>query len=197
MVCVLSFRFTVQEHKELVMQSAISDVRKAIEYLYQSYPVRLKIKFSVSPKQTCIVGAYADADYEAQSLILVPLSPTVSHGLKVPPNAVEVHLAGDQADWFKPERFWISPKAELPLGKKGETPFLVPFWAVSKAKDSAFVNMGFKNITVELTSKTEGLDSLSISAQVPVLTNTKPLFQGDALLKPDVVLFPAQAPHAD
>eukprot|EP00959_Pyramimonas_sp_CCMP1952_P076664 1602178-Pyramimonas_sp.AAC.1 len=125
-----------------MIDKARSAVKAALYAAFENcHDVNLEVQYSLSPKTVC-EGLFATSRFKPGGLVLVPLSPVIGVGEKVPTGAVEVDLRSSFEGL--PCKMWIVPKLDLPAatngGAKSKDPFLCPFFAAQPAKDSSIAN---------------------------------------------------------
>ena len=119
-------------------------------------------------------GVVASKDYSKGALHLVPLTPNLGCGSKIPASAVEVPGAKPKHD--PSQCIYLNPKVEPKAIR-----FKVPFWYVAGSPDNDVCNMARSEEVVTLTDSIGGRSSSTVY-KVPVLVNRKAIKAGSELI---------------
>ena len=192
-----------------LLEEARSLVRLGMRQAFvQARDPSLEVRYDRLPK-VVVNGLFATRAYDKAGLTLVPFSPLVGSGDKVPSGTVPIDtrklFPGELRDHPK---MWITGKFDLPSSPDGPSsakpkdPFVVPFWACRTADDSSQSNLKWVGICVWVTFPvSDGVshhfkladpsaNDRGVLVTIPVLTNSKAIKAGDELLKSPVALQP-------
>ena len=123
---------------------ALLRIALASAHAQREESTRVSVLYELQGQKMSPVGVRADKNYKKGQLLLVPLTPRVQIGARMPNNSVHVEsflfydANGKQAHAFLP------PKLELPpRGKIQDKSFLFlnAYWCVKVAPDSTLSNM--------------------------------------------------------
>ncbi|CAK0907020.1 unnamed protein product [Prorocentrum cordatum] len=157
------------DHDEVATE--LLKVRMAVCTAYKSYQKDIKVEITVKKGSK---GVVASKDYPKGALRLVPLTPNLGCGTKIPSSAIDV-------PWARPKhnpslRIYLSPKLEPAPNK-----FKVPLWYVAGSPDSDVCNVVWSHDVVVLTDSI-GATPSSAEYKVPVLVNRKAIAAGFELI---------------
>ena len=164
-------------HVDIQLEMYRSRVRLALHKVYSHYSKMLAgVEVMTKPK----VLVRTTRPFAAGDLILAPISTNVVHtSQKVPPSAVDMGINFTDAK-VTTYKFYIPSNVDL-HGKNGKSKFIVPFFLVKKAADTAVVNMKLSHVECNIAVNVPHKQIESDVVNVPVLTNSVDLDAGAEL----------------
>ena len=168
------------QYNDIMWENLRSMAKLALFRAYEAWQDDVDVTIVTNKNDKYVTSTQA---YKKGQLVLVPLSPTVSSGVKVPKDCLEIHVMGPAGT--KTKIFVSSKTVEPDLDKKPDASvFKPPFWFVRGSPDSAVVNMAPSTQKVSISAsvvKPEFSDTFTIS--IPTLVNSVALKCGDELVQ--------------
>ncbi|CAK0834224.1 unnamed protein product [Prorocentrum cordatum] len=164
-------------NKEVMSELKRAFVRAALDSAYKEYAptVELTITFAKSGKKVV-----ADKRYAKGQLELIPLTPNIGYGAKMPQNGIAVNIKMPEAK----HEMWLLPKTTLPGEKTAQ--FIVPCWCIPSTPDTAKVNVAWSTVRVMVSTwsaESESKRQGDVVCVLPAMTNTRAIEKGSELFQ--------------
>ncbi|CAK0908805.1 unnamed protein product [Prorocentrum cordatum] len=164
-------------NKEVMSELKRAFVRAALDSAYREYAptVELTITFAKSGKKVV-----ADKRCAKGQLELIPLTPNIGHGAKMPQNGIAVNIKMPEAE----HEMWLLQKTTLPGEKTAQ--FIVPCWCIPSTPDTAEVNVAWSTVRVMVSTwsaESESERQDDVVCVLPAMTNTRAIEKGSELFQ--------------